>query len=677
MRPSDAAGVRASESAPSDDGYFNWSRPELRSRVPEGARRVLDVGCGAGALGGALREERGIEVVGIELFPDAAEQAAERLDEVIVADLDSLESLPYPDGHFDAMIFGDVLEHLRDPHRLLRALRRYLADDGALVCSFPNVKHWSVVFPLVVQDRWTYEDSGLLDRTHVHFFTLDEAGAMLKETGYDPHTVTRVTDPLPGELTPLAEAAAQLGAELTEVTARLGAYQYLVVATPTPGAPVQRDARATAGTPVIVRSSAADAATTDTTVAHAAATPVAASEPSTGDDAPVATATLLLVLDGSEQEALRCLTAISQLGVDQPEHEIVIVADCAPQLDGLLDLLDGDVTVVKTERPQGFAAAASRGLQHCTRDAVVLMHGAPTVAPSFLTPLLAALAQPGIAAAAAGADAGSNTAAVATAALATRRAALPRTLPAAPAGLELPALCMLLARSGEVVNVPASVASRPAATPTPQLRRAPGEPIELSIVIPTLDAAGERVRRCIAAAQANTDAAHELIVIDNGAPPQGFSAPVNAGLRAARGRYLLVLNDDVELLPGWWAPLRDALDAGAAVVFPDTVDGPMRHDFAAWCFALTRDVLEEFAVADGEFFDPELVVWFQDTDLLERLRSAGRPPQHVQTSKIRHLLSATVNSDEPALRAWVSRQVLRDKAAFEAKHGVGIAGAAY
>jgi GT2 family glycosyltransferase len=195
-------------------------------------------------------------------------------------------------------------------------------------------------------------------------------------------------------------------------------------------------------------------------------------------------------------------------------------------------------------------------------------------------------------------------------------------------------------------------------------------------VIPTLDAAGERLRRCVAAAQANTGVAHELIVIDNGAPPQGFTAPVNAGLRAARGQYLLVLNDDVELLPGWWEPLRAALDAGAAVVFPDTVDGPMRHDLAAWCFALTREVLEEFAVTEGEFLDPELVVWYQDTDLLERLRRAGRPPLHVPASKIRHLLSATVNSDEPALRAWVATQVQRDKVAFEAKHGSAVAGAA-
>jgi hypothetical protein len=387
-------------------------------------------------------------------------------------------------------------------------------------------------------------------------------------------------------------------------------------------------------------------------------------------------AALLLVLDGDEAEALACLTAISELRDDQPAHEIVVVADCAPQLDALLARLAGDVAVVRTDRPSGFAAAASAGLVRCTAGVVVLLHGAPAVAPGFLAPLLDALADERVAIAASVAPQEPDAPAVATAALAARRADLPAALPAAPRGLELAALCALLARRGEVVTVPGSVAA-PVRAADGQLRRAPssGE-IELSIVIPTLDAAGERTRRCIRSAQASTAVDHEIVVIDNGAPPQGFTAPVNAGLRAARGRYLLVLNDDVELLPGWWEPLREALDAGAAVVFPETIDGPMRHDFAAWCFALSRDTLERFAVADGEFLDPGLVVWYQDTDLLERLRQAGTPPVHVPQSRIRHLLSATVNSDEPELRAWVARQVQADKAAFEAKHGAGVAGAA-
>lgn len=225
-----AAGLRTS-AAPSDDAYFEWNRPELRALVPAGARRVLDVGCGAGAVGAALKAERGIEVVGLEGFPDAAARAEERLDAALCVDLDTLDGLPFDPGGFDAMIFGDVLEHLRDPHRLLRVLRPQLADDGVLVCSIPNVKHWSVLFPLLVNDRWEYQDAGLLDRTHVHFFTLEEIDRMLTASGFDGrHVGVNDIAPLPDELRGLVDVAVRYGADRAETAARLGAYQYLVVA---------------------------------------------------------------------------------------------------------------------------------------------------------------------------------------------------------------------------------------------------------------------------------------------------------------------------------------------------------------------------------------------------------------------------------------------------------------
>lgn len=394
--------------------------------------------------------------------------------------------------------------------------------------------------------------------------------------------------------------------------------------------------------------------------------------------APGPAASLLVVLDGGADRALRCLEAIAALADDEPDHEIVVVANGAPDLEPLLARLDGDVTIVRCQRVLPFAAAVERGLARCRARVVALLRDAPLVDPRFLTPLVATLRDGRCAAAVPALERGAVASPVGAHGLAAHRADLAAALPVAataPAGLELPALCLALAQRGAVRTVPDS-AVRPQPRPQGGPRRAPGEPVELSIVIPTLDAAGERTRRCIAAAQAATDVAHEIIVVDNGAPPQGFTAPVNAGLRAARGRYLLVLNDDVELLPGWWPPLRAALDEGEAVVFPLTVDGGMRHDFAAWCFAFTRATLEEMAVAEGEFLDPDLVVWYQDTDLLERLRRAGRPPRCVEASRIRHGLSQTVASDDPQLRAWIRRQVQADRERFEAKHGTNVAGAA-
>jgi GT2 family glycosyltransferase len=377
-------------------------------------------------------------------------------------------------------------------------------------------------------------------------------------------------------------------------------------------------------------------------------------------------ATIVLALDGAPEQALRCLASLSRLP-EEPAHEIVIVDDASVGLDELLARLEGDVEIVRSPVRLGFAGAAALGAERATGEVVVLLKGAPEVEPGWLAPLVEALSDPACAAAVSAVHGAPDLPAVASLAIAARPTDLEGIggVPKAPEGLEVAALCATLARRGSVDVVARSVV-RPPGGRTGAARRAPDEPVELSIVIPTLDAAGDRVRRCIAAAQATTDCAHEIVVIDNGAPPQGFTAPVNAGLRAARGHYMLVLNDDVELLPGWWPPLRAALDAGASVVFPLTIDGAMRRDFAAWCFALSRATLDRFTVEPGEFLDPSLVVWFQDTDLLDRLRAAGEPPLCVEASRIRHGLSETVETDDPRLRAWIREQVARDKARYDA-----------
>ena len=229
-----------------DQSYFEHTRPELRALVPIGARRVLDVGCGGGALGAALKAERpGCEVVGLEGFPEAAARAQARLDDVLCLDLDSLEALPADAGKFDAMVFGDVLEHLLDPLRLLKTLLPALADDGVLVLSIPNVKHWTVLYPLLVKDRWTYEDAGLLDRTHVHLFTGATAAEMLTGLGLDlVHLGVNDLAPLPPEMEPLAGLASALGADRAEAAGRLGAYQYLLVARPGAAEPATPGPRA-------------------------------------------------------------------------------------------------------------------------------------------------------------------------------------------------------------------------------------------------------------------------------------------------------------------------------------------------------------------------------------------------------------------------------------------------
>ncbi len=134
------------------------------------AARVLDVGCSSGYLGAALACP-GRTVTGVERDPEAARVASERLDEVVVADLDGtpLREL-FAGRQFDAVVLGDILEHLADPEAALRDAVELLAPGGAVVASIPNVAHGALRLALL-QGRWRYRDEGLLDRTHIRFFT--------------------------------------------------------------------------------------------------------------------------------------------------------------------------------------------------------------------------------------------------------------------------------------------------------------------------------------------------------------------------------------------------------------------------------------------------------------------------------------------------------------------------
>lgn len=379
---------------------------------------------------------------------------------------------------------------------------------------------------------------------------------------------------------------------------------------------------------------------------------------------------VVVPLSGAPEQALRCLVALADVP-DLPAHEVVVVDDASADLDDLLARIDGNAVVVRRPERGGLAAAWGSGVARASGEVVVLLAGAVEVTPGFLAPLHAALDDPRVAAATAGA--GDPVGAVA---LAARRSGVSALAPVAvPDALATAALVSRLAARGAVVPIPASHVGRTLARDAAGRgldRHPPGTAPELTIVVPTLDATSDRVRRCLTAIARCTDVPYEVVVIDNGAPPQGFTAPVNAGIRASRGRCVVVCNDDVEVLPGWWEPLRDALDAGAAVAFPLTVDGLMREDFAAWCFAVSRAALDAHAVEPGEFLHPGLVVWYQDTDLLLRLRAAGTPPVLVQASHVRHGLSETVASEDPELRRWVSRQVADDQRAFARLHGTSV-----
>lgn len=168
--------------APED--YFSIERPEMTAFVPPDARRILDVGCGSGSFAAALKERTGAEVWGIELAPAAGREASRRLDRVLVGD--ASESLPeLPDAYFDCVVFNDVLEHLADPYRLLLGMKQKLSERGVVVCSIPNVRYYRVLAGLLLRKDWRYEETGVLDRTHLRFFTERSIRSMFDELGFE------------------------------------------------------------------------------------------------------------------------------------------------------------------------------------------------------------------------------------------------------------------------------------------------------------------------------------------------------------------------------------------------------------------------------------------------------------------------------------------------------------
>lgn len=178
-----------------DESYFDFSRPEVAALVPLDARRVLDIGCGGGRLGELLKQRQPVEVTGIEMQPTAIQWAQGRLDHVIQGSVED-PALSFRQNQFDCVICADVLEHLREPGLVLDKVLRWLAPDGTLVVSIPNVRHHSVVGSLL-EGNWTYEAAGLLDSDHVRFFTRREFEKLLDRHGFEVESIHSIPGPGP------------------------------------------------------------------------------------------------------------------------------------------------------------------------------------------------------------------------------------------------------------------------------------------------------------------------------------------------------------------------------------------------------------------------------------------------------------------------------------------------
>jgi 2-polyprenyl-3-methyl-5-hydroxy-6-metoxy-1,4-benzoquinol methylase len=194
-------------------------------------RRLLDVGAAHGYLARELCSQ-GFQVTGVEADSVLGEEAAKHCHQLLILDLDGpLPAFPEP---FDVMVFGDVLEHLKNPLVVLRQLTGSLTEDGTVIISLPNVANAYVRLSLLV-GRFDYQDRGILDRTHLHFFTRKSFREFLLAAGLEVEQFSATPIPLPLVVPKRYQGA--LFAAIHAVNAWLAAhwptlfgYQFVVVA---------------------------------------------------------------------------------------------------------------------------------------------------------------------------------------------------------------------------------------------------------------------------------------------------------------------------------------------------------------------------------------------------------------------------------------------------------------
>jgi O-antigen biosynthesis protein len=179
-----------------DPLYHGNPRTEIMSFLDEAPGTVLDVGCGGGATGELIKQKfPGTRVVGIEINPNAAEHARTILDRVVCAGIDDVDAARDLEGEtISTVLLLDVLEHLYDPWRALQRIHRWLRPDTRVIASVPNIRNVRTMSDLA-EGRFEYGEDGVLDITHVRFFTRSTLRDLFEQTGYAVRSLQPLTQP--------------------------------------------------------------------------------------------------------------------------------------------------------------------------------------------------------------------------------------------------------------------------------------------------------------------------------------------------------------------------------------------------------------------------------------------------------------------------------------------------
>lgn len=163
--------------------YFSLERDIIINEIKGDDLSILDIGCGSGELGQAIKKKMNATVYGIELNKKAYSKAKLKLDQILHGNIEIIE-IPFEKQMFDFIIMGDVLEHLVDPKTSLNKLREYLKNGGKIIITVPNIRYWKTLIKLILNDEWEYQEWGILDYTHLRFFTKKSVTKLLRKSNF-------------------------------------------------------------------------------------------------------------------------------------------------------------------------------------------------------------------------------------------------------------------------------------------------------------------------------------------------------------------------------------------------------------------------------------------------------------------------------------------------------------
>lgn len=161
--------------------YYQQYRTEMTPLVPEHYSRVLEIGCGTGEFRGNLSQEH--EYWGVEPVESVAMVASGKLDKVLIGTyLEMVNQIP--NGYFDLVICNDVIDHMVDHDEFFQSIKEKIKKDGYSIASIPNVRYLRHLFDVLVKKDWEYKNEGILDRTHLRFFTKKSLNRTITDNGF-------------------------------------------------------------------------------------------------------------------------------------------------------------------------------------------------------------------------------------------------------------------------------------------------------------------------------------------------------------------------------------------------------------------------------------------------------------------------------------------------------------